>query len=169
MAHGGKRPGAGRKRGGQNDPRKALVKAADKIAAELAIAITGDVAALGKDRLTELDNMAVQMMKLFAPRKDEEGNAYWLNPGDEARFMSFLKIAGKYAEARAPYESPRLAAIAVAQQHHEDPDEGIDPRQKLIDMVDRWIDAQEAETPAREPEVVEVKPEPDDVGDGEAV
>ena len=50
MAHGGKRPGAGRKRGGQDDPKKALVKAADRIAAELAIAITGDIAALGKDR-----------------------------------------------------------------------------------------------------------------------
>ena len=51
MAHGGKRPGAGRKRGGQDDPQKALVKATDRIVAELAIAITGDITALGKEGL----------------------------------------------------------------------------------------------------------------------
>ena len=48
MGHGGKRPGAGRKQGSKNDPKKALVKATNRIAAELAIAITGDITALGK-------------------------------------------------------------------------------------------------------------------------
>jgi hypothetical protein len=69
MARGGKRLGAGRKRGGQDDPKKALAKAADRIAAELAIAIAGDITALGKDRLTELDNMAMQLVKVFAPKE----------------------------------------------------------------------------------------------------
>ena len=36
-----------------------------------------------------------------------------------------------------------------------DPDEGVDPHQKLIDMVDRWIDAKEAEEAVREATEVE--------------
>src|SRR5262249_33352041 len=146
MAHGGKRPGAGRKAGGSDDPRKALVKAADRIAAELAIAITGDVKALGKDRLTELDNMAMQLVKVFAPKKDDLGNVHW-EPGDEARFFRCMAMAGKYAEARAAFESPRYAAVAVANQGGEKtPDIYTqDPYKVLDDIVDRWIAADEAE------------------------
>src|SRR6516225_3949157 len=84
MASGGKRAGAGRKPGSRPDPGKMLVKAADRLVAELAIAITGDIKALGKDRLTELDNVAMQLMKLFAPKRYGEGNAYW-SEGDEVR------------------------------------------------------------------------------------
>ena len=183
MAHGGKRSGSGRKRGGQNDPGKALVKAADKIAAELAIAITGDVEALGKDRLTELDNMAVQLVKLFAPRKDGDGNAYWLNPGDEARFYRAVAMAGKYAEARAPYESPRLAAIAAANLNPPDADDdgGVDPYENIKRIIEGWIEAEKAEraekmidvTPAlesrTEAETVSTPSNPDDDCDGELV
>ena len=85
MAHGGKRPGAGRKRGSKSDPKKALVKATNRSVAELAIAITGDIKALGKDRLAELDNMAMQLVQVFAPKKDAQGNIHW-GEGDEARF-----------------------------------------------------------------------------------
>ena len=92
MAHGGKRPGAGRKRGSQDDPKRALVKAVDRIAAELAIAITGDVKALGRERLIELDNMAMQLVKLFAPKKDAQGNVHW-GAGDEARFYRCAAMA----------------------------------------------------------------------------
>ena len=178
MARGGKRLGAGRKRGGQNDPGKALVKAADKIAAELAIAITGDVAALGKDRLTELDNMAMQLVKLFAPKKDEHGSVHW-GPGDEARFYRAVAMAGKYAEARAPYESPRLAAIAAANLNPPDADDdgGIDPYENIKRIIEGWIEAEKAEgaekmmidvTPVPEPAAPEIKPNPDDEGiDGE--
>jgi hypothetical protein len=102
MGRGGKRPGAGRKRGGQGDPKKALAKAADRNAAELAIAIAGDVKALGKDRLTELDNMAMQLVKVFAPKKDELGNVHW-EPGDEAR-----SIAARQWLANMPRPAPRL-------------------------------------------------------------
>ena len=51
--------------------------------------------------------------RAVAPKKDEQGNVHW-EPGDEARFYRCVAMAGKYAEARAPFESPKYAAIAVA-------------------------------------------------------
>src|SRR5262249_23934339 len=51
------------------------------------------------------------MASRFAPKKDERGRLYWDKDGDEARFIRFLKLSGELAAARAPYESPRLAAI----------------------------------------------------------
>src|SRR5262245_25335453 len=101
----------------------------------------------------------------------------WENDGDEARFLRFMKLCGEYAAARAPYESPRLAAVAVANQGEKMPDiYRQDPYKVMDDIVARWLAADEAEraekaidvTPAAEPEPVEVKPNPDDEGiDGE--
>ena len=71
MAHGGKRPGAGRKKGSKSDPKKALVKATNRIVAELAIAITGDITALGKDRLAELEHGARQRQPRARPSDHE--------------------------------------------------------------------------------------------------
>ena len=47
---------------------------------------------------------------------------YWENDGDEARFVRFMKLCGEFAAARAPYESPRLAAIAAGNLGGDDPD-----------------------------------------------
>ena len=175
MAHGGKRPGAGRKKGSKSDPKKALVKATNRIVAELAIAITGDITALGKDRLAELDNMAMQLVQVFAPKKDAQGNIHW-GEGDEARFYRCVAMAGKYAEARAPYESPRLSAIAAGNLGGNVPDPSDDPHARLMRVIDNWIANHEAEkaakmidvTPAPEPSAIEIKTDPDDDGiDGE--
>src|SRR5262249_18572513 len=52
----------------------------------------------------------------FAPVEDENGNTHWKNEGDELRFFRFMTLCGKCAAARAQFESPRYAAIAVANQ-----------------------------------------------------
>src|SRR5262249_47055502 len=52
----------------------------------------------------------------FAPVEDENGNTHWKNEGDELRFFRFMTFCGKCAAARAQFESPRYAAIAVANQ-----------------------------------------------------
>jgi hypothetical protein len=44
------------------------------------------------------------------------------NDGDELRFMRFMSFCGKCAGARAQFESPRYAAIAVANQGEKVPD-----------------------------------------------
>src|SRR6516165_6663786 len=95
---------------------------------------------LGKDRLTELDAWAHAMAKQFAPRKDEKGKLYWESPGDEARFLRFFKLCGEYAAARAPYESPRLSAIAAGKLGGE-PDVDDDPHERLMRIIDNWIAA----------------------------
>jgi hypothetical protein len=102
---------------------------------------------LGKDRLTELDAWAHSMAKQFAPKEDEKtGRMYWENDGDEARFLRFMKLCGEYAAARAPYESPRLAAVAVANRAESTPDiYKQDPYKAMDDIIDRWIAADAAE------------------------
>jgi hypothetical protein len=56
--------------------------------------------------------MAMQLVKVFASKKDELGNVHW-EPGDEARFYRCVAMAGKYAEARAPFESPYASVDAA--------------------------------------------------------
>src|SRR5262249_12809953 len=98
--------------------------------------------------------------------------------GDEARFFRCMAMAGKYAEARASFESPRYAAVGVANLGGQDPAAGDDPHENLMRIIDNWIATDEAEkaakmidvTPSPEPAAVEVKPDPDDEGiDGEMV
>jgi hypothetical protein len=102
--------------------------------------------ALGKDRLTELDAWAHSMAQQFAPKKDEKtGRMVWECDGDEARFVRYMKLCGEYAAARAPYESPRLAAVAVARQGEKMPDiYKQDPYKVMEDIVDRLLAAEEA-------------------------
>ena len=85
--------------------------------------------------------MAMQLVKLFSPKKDEHGNVHW-GPGDEARFYRAVAMAGKYAEARAPYESPRLAAIAAGNLGNQDDDDGSDPHENLMRIIEGWIEAE---------------------------
>jgi len=57
------------------------------------------ITALGKDRLTEIDDWAYKLAKRFAPREDKNGDPYWKNPGDEARFDRYLELSAKCALA----------------------------------------------------------------------
>ena len=68
----------------------------------------------------------------------------WENDGDEARFLRFFKLCGEYAAARAPYESPRLSAIAAGKLGNE-PDVDDDPHERLMRIIENWIAADEAE------------------------
>jgi hypothetical protein len=89
----------------------------------------------------------------------------------------FMGLSYDCAKARAPYESPRINP-AADQAGVPDEDDGEDPREALKRTIRAWIEADEAEkaeraidvTPASEPVVIEVKPNPnpDDEGiDGE--
>jgi|SRR5262249_9459174 len=183
MPRGGSKPGerrGGRKAGTPNKPKgeRALI-ALEQAESEVRVLIlAGDkITALGKDRLAELDQWAYGLAQKYAPKEDEKGRPYWDNDGDELRFMRFLNFSGRCATARAQFESPRYAAIAVANQGEKIPDiYKQDPYKVMEGIIERWIAADEAEkaekaidvTPAAEPEPVEVKPNPDDDGiDGE--
>src|SRR5262249_17151502 len=72
--------------------------------------------------LAVLDAWAYSLAQKFAPLEDKEGNVSWRNEGDELRFMRFMSFSGKCAAARAQFESPRYAAIAVANQGEKIPD-----------------------------------------------
>jgi hypothetical protein len=103
--------------GTPNKPKgEQLVVALESAEREVrALILAGDrITALGKDRLAELDEWAYGLAKKFAPREDDKGYAHWQNPGDEARFMRFFALAAKCALGRAAFESPRYAAVAVA-------------------------------------------------------
>ena len=172
----------GRAKGTPNKRKsdKALVRLDQAEAEVRAIRAEGfKIGKLGKDRLAEIDEWAYSLAKEFAPTRDENGRLHWKSPGDEARFERYLKLCAECARARAAYESPRYAAIAMAhqQQDDDDPFEGVDPHKSLEDMLRRYWAAKEAEKEeqkmieVREPEPVEAKPEidDDDPADGEAV
>jgi len=193
----GSKPGehrGGRAAGTPNKPKgeKALV-VLDQAEAEIRVLIEAGarITALGKDRLTEIDDWAYKAAKRFAPREDKNGDPYWKNPvpvedengnthwkneGDELRFFRFMTFCGKCAAARAQFESPRYAAIAVANQEGQKiPDiYKQDPYKVMDDIIDRWFAAAAAEraekaldiTPTPELEPV-AKPDPDDGIDGE--
>jgi len=99
----GSKPGehrGGRAAGTPNKPKgeKALV-VLDQAEAEIRVLIEAGarITALGKDRLTEIDDWAYKAAKRFAPREDKNGDPYWKNPGDEARFDRYLKLSAKCA------------------------------------------------------------------------
>src|SRR5262249_43138874 len=139
------------------------------------VAAGEDIAKLGKDRLAELDAWAYGLAQKFAPVEDENGNTHWKNEGDELRFFRFMTFCGKCDAARAQFESPRYAAIAVANQEGQKiPDiYKQDPYKVMDDIIDRWFAAAAAEraekaldiTPTPELEPV-AKPDPDDGIDG---
>src|SRR6516225_11497580 len=68
---------------------------------------------LGKERMTEVEEMALE--EALACREAARA-------GDvqaRAEFYRYLGLALEAAKARAPYESPRLAAVAVQEQREE--------------------------------------------------
>jgi len=68
------------------------------------------VSRLGKDRLTEIDEMARGFALKYRDAA-EKGDAT-----AEALFWKYLGLALEAAKGRAPYETPRYAAIAVQDQ-----------------------------------------------------
>src|SRR5262245_15021988 len=129
MPRGGSKPGqrrGGRKPGTPNKLPKgtrALVKLEEAEAEVRVLKAENRLETLGKARLTELDAWAYSMAQKFAPNTNKKtGRMEWENEGDEARFMRFMKLCGEYAAARAPYESPRLAAVTVANKSEKTPD-----------------------------------------------
>ena len=118
---------------------------------------------LGKDLLAEIDEWAFRLAKKFAPKENEKGKMFWESPGDEARFERYLKLCVECARARAAYESPRYAAVAIAhqQQDDDDPFEGIDPHKHLEELVTRFFAAKAAEAAEKLIDVTSAKPEPD--------
>src|SRR5262245_35022623 len=138
----------GRPPGSKTKTKTALVrldKAASAVAAQIAV-LKADhkLYTLGKDRLAEMDSLMFRMALAYSPEeKDEKGNPcrpYWENPADEARFLRFLGLSYDCAKARAPYESRR----AIAGETTVDEDDGEDPRETHMRIVENWIAADEA-------------------------
>jgi len=181
MAGGGSEKGkrrGGRKLGSKNKPKgqELIVRLEDAEREERKIVLAGNkITSLGKDRLAELDEWAYTIAHDFAPKKDESGRTYWDDEGDEARFMRLLNFCGRCAAARAAFESPKYAAIAVQHQSEKmSPIWKRDPYKVMDDIVARWIAAEQAEkakgaidvTSVPEPEPV-TKPDPEEGVDGE--
>ena len=68
--------------------------------------------------------------------------------GLASRVCTMLPRSGEFAAARAPYESPRLSAIAAGKLGSE-PDVDDDPHERLMRIIDNWIAANEAERAER--------------------
>jgi len=131
----------GRKAGIPNKPKgeRALIALEQAESEVRVLLLAGDkITALGKDRLAELDEWAYKLANKFAPRENEKGETYWISPGDEARFLCFLALSMKCALGRAQFESPRYAAVAVANQGGEKTPEVYiqDPHKVLEDIID---------------------------------
>jgi len=91
------------------------------------------------------------------------------------QFYRYLCVALDAAARRAPYESPRLAAIAVQERRDEERViTGDSARERLLQVVLNLIAAEDAEAAARAEGAIDVTPttapEPpeEDSGDGEA-
>ena len=99
---------------------------------------------LGKDRLTEVEEMAMEEALSYREAA-RQGNV-----AAEMLFWKYLGLALEAAKARAPYESPRLAAIAVREDRADDRViTGESARERLLQTVLAVIAAEDAEAAAR--------------------
>src|SRR5215831_2425591 len=185
MPRGGSNPGerrGGRKEGTLNKrtieveeaAKNALVNVERKLLDDPNIFLV--VRRLGKERMTEVEEMAMEEVLRYR----EAARA-----GDVAareQFYRYLSLVLEAAARRAPYESPRLAAVAVQEKRDEHRViTGDSARERLLQVVLALIAAEDAEaaraekavdvTPPREShteaETVVTPPEPDDDCDGE--
>jgi hypothetical protein len=89
--------------------------------------------------------------------------------------LRFMALSYDCAKARAPYESAR--AGENTNQHGTEDDDGDDPHENLMRIIEGWIEADKAEkaermmidvSPVPESAAPETKPNPHDEGiDGE--
>ena len=99
---------------------------------------------LGKERMTEVEEMALE--EALACR--EAARAGDVQARDQ--YYRYLGLALEAAKARAPYESPRLAAIAVREDRADDRViTGESARERLLQTVLAVIAAEDAEAAAR--------------------
>jgi hypothetical protein len=99
---------------------------------------------LGKERMTEVEEMAME--EALACR--DAARAGDVQARDQ--FYRYLGLALEAAKARAPYESPRLAAIAVREDKADDRViTGESARERLLQTVLAVIAAEDAEAAAR--------------------
>jgi hypothetical protein len=120
--------------------------------------------------MTEVEEMAMEEALTYR----EAARAGDVQARDQ--FYRYLGLALDAAARRAPYESPRLAAIAVQEKREEKRKvTGASARERLLQVVLALIAAQDAEAAARADNAIDVSPatspEPpeEDSGDGEAV
>src|SRR6516162_4032683 len=172
----GSKPGehrGGRKPGTPNKRTTELVQAANEALANAGRARLPEIVVLrklGKDRLIEIDEIAMALVYKYRAAA-EEGDVV-----AEALLWKYLGVALDAVARRAPYESPRLAAVAVRDEKVDDRViTGESARERLLQTVLAVIAAEDAEAAARADCAIDVTPaaepahnEPDDDGDGEA-
>ena len=108
---------------------------------------------LGKERMTEVEEMALEEALNYreAARKGDVAA--------ETLLWKYLGLVLEAAARRAPYESPRLAAIAVRDEKADDRViTGESARERLLQTVLAVIAAEDAEAAARAERAVDVTP-----------
>ena len=187
MAGGGSKPGerrGGRPKGGLNKRTRELAEAANNALVNAASAPLPEVVVLrklGKERLIEIDELAMALVYKYREAA-EKGDVI-----AEALLWKYLGLAAEAAARRAPYESPRIAAVPPREQTDDDRTiTGESARERLLQTVLAVIAAEDAEaaaraedTPADDPDkdlptaddvrgILKPEPPEEDSGDGEA-
>ena len=128
----------------------------DKAAATVAVQVEklkaeDKLYTLGKDNLARISSIMMRLALLYSPEeKDEKGEPcrpYWPNTADEMRFLRLMGLAYDCDKARAPYESPRITP--APEQTQVDDDDGDDPHESLMRIIEGWIEADKAEKAAK--------------------
>ena len=112
MPRGGHRPNSGRKPGAKNKSRRERDLMA-RYQAEREAA--GTERKLAKDTLEDFMQYFIGVAKLYQPFIFREGTGAEENgASDPIKFKEFSRAAIECAISLAPYQSPRLSAVAVA-------------------------------------------------------
>ena len=150
----GAKPGqrrGGRERGTPNKRTTELAEAANNVLVNAGRAPLPKIAVLrklGKERLIEIDEIAMALVYKYRAAA-EEGDVL-----AEALLWKYLGLALDAAARRAPFESPRLAAIAVQEQKEEKRKvTGESARHRLLQVVLNVIAAEDAEASRRASEI----------------
>jgi len=150
----GAKPGqrrGGRERGTPNKRTTELAEAANNVLVNAGRAPLPKIAVLrklGKERLIEIDEIAMALVYKYRAAA-EEGDVL-----AETLLWKYLGLALDAAARRAPFESPRLAAIAVQEQKEEKRKvTGESARHRLLQVVLNVIAAEDAEASRRASEI----------------
>jgi hypothetical protein len=115
---GGARPGSGAKKGSHHRRVTAregkLIRAAEKLAAEIAARRPPPGQQLGKDILSMFANQCTSIAARLAPAPGEDGRLRWPFPGAEKQYFRWIAEVRAFAVAVAPFESPTFRSVAIA-------------------------------------------------------
>jgi hypothetical protein len=173
MAGGGARARSGPAKGSKHLRVTArqhnILRAAEKLAAEIVANRPVRGHKLGKDILSLYSNQVAAICQKFAPRLGKDGEPVWPFAGAEEKYLTWLREVRAFAAAVAPFESPQYRAVVVADAAR--PGNGAKEIQlRIFDsegkLVRPLIDEAASPAPANRPPA-DVRPWPRPVPDNE--